>query len=333
MDAVRAHDRPAYLSGLLMPDDSRRSFFALRAFNLELVRVREAVHKNEATAMLRFQWWREFVHAAYAPDAGPVARLDGSSDGSSSSDGGGSVAAPASVFQHSAHPLFGEFRRAVQRHDLTRRFLDRLIDARQEDFALQQPETLQYVEAYADATAASMMYLSLEMLGVRDEAADHAASHAGKAMGIATLLNGMPFLVAAGQNVVPRDLMRKHGLRAKLFARLSEVAVSPDTAAPVADDDDELREALVKAHEALTNVVFDVASLAHGHLEHAREMQADLPPAALPAFFATVPARLFLERLERDCHFDIYSSALRTDPIWPLRVQFNLGKAKLLRRF
>ena len=44
------------------------------------------------------------------------------------------------------------------------------------------------LESYAEATASSLAYATLEALGVRDLAADHAASHVGKAVALSTLL-------------------------------------------------------------------------------------------------------------------------------------------------
>ena len=44
---------------------------------------------------------------------------------------------------------------------------------------------------YAENTASSLLYLQLETLNVRNNEADHAAGHVGKAIGIATLLRGI----------------------------------------------------------------------------------------------------------------------------------------------
>jgi len=40
--------------------------------------------------------------------------------------------------------------------------------------------TVEDLESYADHTASSLISLSLEMLGVKDLQADHAASHVGE---------------------------------------------------------------------------------------------------------------------------------------------------------
>ncbi|GBG27896.1 NADH dehydrogenase ubiquinone complex I, assembly factor 6 [Hondaea fermentalgiana] len=92
-------------------------------------------------------------------------------------------------------------------------------------------------------------------------------------------------------------------------------------------------EELVRAYQALTETVYDVAATAHGHLEHAREMREAIPPAALPAFQVTVPASIFLERLQSTAEFDIFNANLRNDPFSPLRVQYHIFKNSFLKTF
>lgn len=251
-EMVRVGDRPAYLTGLVMPSRARRGFYALRAYNLELARIRDATSSNPGTAGIRCQWWRELVGSIYQGEK----------------------------TQHAAHPVHAELLVAVQQHNLTQRWLDRMIDARQDDLEDTQPQTMAAVEEYAEHTASSMMYLSLELLGVRDAHADHAASHAGKAIGIATGLNGLPFLLASGQLGLPRDLMIKHGLRTRAFRHLSEDALSEQSGKDNPDrhvGEKMTEDQLLAGYSAMVDVVFEMASAAHGHLEHARELQGTLP--------------------------------------------------------
>ena len=73
----------------------------------------------------------------------------------------------------------------------------------------QQPRTLADIEEYAEQTASSMYYLSLETMGVKDVHADHVASHIGKAYGLTTLLRGGPFHASRKQIYLPMDLTTK----------------------------------------------------------------------------------------------------------------------------
>ena len=70
-----------------------------RALNLELAVIRDATRANVATAGLRFAFWREVVESACGDGRHP-------------------------------HPLTAQLAAAVTKHNHTKRFLDRIIDAR-----------------------------------------------------------------------------------------------------------------------------------------------------------------------------------------------------------
>ncbi len=75
------------------------------------------------------------------------------------------------------------------------------------------------LEDYAEETASSLLYLTLEAMNVRSTHADHAASHlgpryvlnlpSGKALGLVTLLRGLPHHLRAGEIYLPQDLTLK----------------------------------------------------------------------------------------------------------------------------
>lgn len=69
--------------------------------------------------------------------------------------------------------------------------------------------TIKDMETYAENTASTLLYLQLESLGVRDVSADHAASHLGKAIGIATLLRALPFHASRRRLVLPAQVTAK----------------------------------------------------------------------------------------------------------------------------
>ena len=191
-ESVRAGDVEGYFCGSLMPSASRDSFFTMRALNVELAGVRDAARGNAATARLRFGFWRALVGDAFAAGAGGGAALLRSSD----------------------HPLFAPLAASVARHRHTRRWLERLIDAREADAEGRPPSTVADLEAYAEATYGSLLYLSLEAVGVRDVHADHAASHIGKALGLAMALRALPVHARLGQRYLPDELLKKVRARA-----------------------------------------------------------------------------------------------------------------------
>ena len=87
------------------------------------------------------------------------------------------------------------------------------------------------LESYAEHTAGSLLLLTLECCGVREAAADAAASHVGTAVGLATLLRALPVHAAQGQRYVPDEVMAARGLTEReLFVLEQDVAPVPGAA-------------------------------------------------------------------------------------------------------
>jgi phytoene/squalene synthetase len=225
MQRVRAGDTEAYLCGSLLPSRARASFFAVRALNIEVAGVRDAVRGNAAMGRVRMAFWRSLIAAACAEPSGGSAPAD-------------AAATPPPLNQFSAHPLFAPLRDAVAAHGHTRRWLERLVDARDADLEGRAPATVAALEAYLEATQGSLLYLTLEALGVREAGADHAASHVARATGIATLLRSLAVHARLGQQYLPLDLLSKVRAgraqarargRARTHARAFSVARMPCT--------------------------------------------------------------------------------------------------------
>ena len=122
---------------------------------------------------IRFQYWRDAIATIYDQDVPPE------------------------------NPVAAEVYRAVRQHRLTRRWIDRTIDAREGDLLEAQPQTFGEVEEYCENTAASMSYLLLESLGVREFPVDQCASRIAKATGLVTLLRGLPYNCSRRKVVLP----------------------------------------------------------------------------------------------------------------------------------
>ena len=182
---VRAAEPENYLCGSLMPSRARDSFFVMRAFNAEIAAVRDATRGTVATARVRMGFWRDVIDHAFR-------------------SGGVSATGAAG-----AHPLSKPLSAAIAAHSHTRRWLDRLVDARDADLDGIPPTTLAALEAYSEATHSSLLYLSLEAVGVRDVHADYAASHIGKAAGLANVIRGLPLHARLGQRYMPDDILLK----------------------------------------------------------------------------------------------------------------------------
>ncbi|XP_073488096.1 NADH dehydrogenase (ubiquinone) complex I, assembly factor 6 [Aquarana catesbeiana] len=191
------------------------------------------------------------------------------------------------------HPVALELAKAVQRHKLTKRWLTRIIDDREKNLDDRAYRNIKEMETYAENTQSSLLYLTLETLDVKDVHADHAASHIGKAQGIVTCLRAVPFHSSRRQVFLPVDICILHGASQEDFIRGSQ-------------------ERNVK------DVVYDIASQAYVHLEHARSFQRKVSGKAFPAFNITVPLDSYLKRL-RKADFNIFHPSLqRRDPWIPL---------------
>ena len=269
---VRRHDRDRFQTALFAPASSREALFALYAFNYEIARVRETV-TQPVLGQIRLAWWREVIAAAY--EAGAVRR----------------------------HPVAEAVSAVIRARDLTRAHFDRLIDAREGDFAEDPPASLAALEAYAEDTASRLVCLALEALGVREEAASDAARHVGIAFALSGLMRALPQRAAAGRSLVPADVAARAGLGA---------GSPPAPGLP-----------------GLPTAVGELAAVAAAHLQAARALRQRVPRAALPALLPAVIAERSLLRLARAGYDPFAPTLARPDPLQSWR----LAAAALRRRY
>ncbi|CAI5709461.1 unnamed protein product [Peronospora effusa] len=283
-EMVRTLDYDGYMCGLLIPVKTRPSFFAIRAFNAEIATIKDSVHSNHITGKIRIQWWRERIYNLYERSTG-TERPEQST------------------------LLLRGLDKAVQEHDLTRRWFERLLDARDQDLDRNEVQNLQELEVYAEQTASSLLYLTLECLGVRDDTADQVAEHAGVAIGLATLLRGTAYHSARQQSYLPEDLMNKHGV------------TSEDLLAAVEDP---------KMGEKVAPVVFDVACRAVEHVHQARSLRKEVPSASRRAFLPLVSSSIYLKELET-ANFNAFAPELQRRSMF--RLNLEVLKHFFLRRY
>lgn len=240
---VRRHDRDRYQTALFAPTDRREALFALYAFNYEIARVREAV-TQPMLGQIRLQWWREAIEEAYT---GAVPR------------------------RHVvAEPLAG----VIRDFALTREHFERMIDTRERDLADEPPATLAALEDYAESTGATLLHLTLEVLGVAAPAARDAAREVGIGYALAGLLRAMPFHARVGRCYIPAEIAERVRLDPRDYAGLRDTAT-------------------LRAAGA------EFAHAAAGHLREARRYRYRVPRQAHAAMLPAVVAGRFLARLEQ----------------------------------
>jgi NADH dehydrogenase [ubiquinone] 1 alpha subcomplex assembly factor 6 len=164
---VQNRDRESYLCGLLLPANARRSYFAIRAFNVELASIKDgsvsrkvggAQFDNDSGASMalkiRLQWWRQALNTIYseADDTGDYSSAD--------------PLLQSMIRSSWNNPVVRELDTAVHQSQLTRRFLERLVEAREIDLDVRQFDTMEEQIQYAENTFSSLLYLSLECTNV-----------------------------------------------------------------------------------------------------------------------------------------------------------------------
>jgi NADH dehydrogenase [ubiquinone] 1 alpha subcomplex assembly factor 6 len=161
------------------------------------------------------------------------------------------------------HPISIALAEALQDFKLTKSWFKRVLTSRER--LLNQPTfaTMDALETYGENTASSLLYLHLESLGAHSHGAEHAAGHLGKALGIATVLRGLPFQLEKRNLCLPSQIMAKHSLSAEEIFR-SGPSIN------------------------FSDAVYEIATRANDQLLTARSFSKDVPKEAIPALLAAV---------------------------------------------
>ena len=176
---VREADRNRYLATLFAPAEQRDVLFALYAFNVEILRVRELA-REPMPGEIRLQWWREMLLGERAAEA-------------------------------AAHPVAAALLEALTRHDLSSELLADLIEARRFDLYNEPISDLEALRLYSSRTAGAMFELSARILaGDIGGTATSLSAPAGEAQTIASVLARLPRHAALRQLYIPLELLRQH---------------------------------------------------------------------------------------------------------------------------
>lgn len=187
-DVVRQGDKDRFLAGLFVPAAHRPAIYALFAFNVEVMRVRDVV-SDPLPGEMRLQWWRDCLNGAARGDV-------------------------------AGHPVAIAILAVIERYGLPREPFLNLIEARTFDLYDDPMPCLGDLEGYAGETESALMQLAAIVMndGERPDTAE-IAGHAGVALSITTLLRAFPRHASRGQVYVPEDILRRHGVeRAEILA-------------------------------------------------------------------------------------------------------------------
>ncbi|KAI2465997.1 Squalene/phytoene synthase [Annulohypoxylon bovei var. microspora] len=247
---LRQSDYDSYLIRNLLPKSRQDIYDALRAFNLELVRLPELV-SNPTIGQLRMQFWRDAVNNTFAgkPPKEPIMILLYKVITELTKKGG----APTSI----------------------KFWLLRLINTREKYMDNRPFTSLASLEEYAENTYSTLMYSNLAALPIQSMHMDHLASHIGKACGIVAIIRGIPILAASSPPVKsPGGASVGSGRTPVLLLPLDVMAETG------------LKEEDVYRHgpeaDGFQDAVFKVATRANDHLITAREMLKNLEAGQNP---------------------------------------------------
>ncbi|KZZ94621.1 Terpenoid synthase [Ascosphaera apis ARSEF 7405] len=240
---LQKYDRPSYTLKAFIPHASSDFYLAIRAFNVSLSMVPD-VTSAPTVGLMRLQFWRDAINKTLAgvPPKEPVALLLASA--------------------------LGDLNERTQgRSSISKGWLLRLINSREQYLTNSSYTSLEALEQYAENTYSTLLYLTLSSLPLASVTADHLASHIGKAAGITTVLRGVPFVAfpqqpaqgrlggdqsRQGAIMLPLDVMAQLGVREEdVFRRGADA-------------------------EGLRDAVFTVATRASDHLITARQMLKNL---------------------------------------------------------
>ena len=211
---VRDADRDRFLATLFAPQPQRRHLLALHAFDIEIARIRYAVHEPMA-GEIRLQWWREAI--------------GGERDG-----------------EAAANPVAAALIDAIAVHALPRQpFID-LIEARSFDLYTDPMVSVAALDGYADKTDGGILTLAARIAAGAPP--DPAIRRAAFAQTTVRIVQSLARDAARGQLYLPLDVMQQFGAAPEdLFAG----KVTPELEAVLANLRLRARDALAAARSAL----------------------------------------------------------------------------------
>ena len=149
------------------------------------------VGDSSLASRLRMQWWTDAVADIYEKGNNNEQQQEQQQQSTTSKDEDVILQSFTSSRKH--NPTLRSLAHAIHTHQLTHRFLRRIMEARESDLDVLQYESIRDMAQYGEDTVSNVLYLSLECVGVREEGADGVASDIGVGLGVLTALRSTGF--------------------------------------------------------------------------------------------------------------------------------------------
>lgn len=313
----RKFDSPSYILQTFIPPSTRDAYLSTRALNIELARIPDLV-SNPTVGSLRMQFWRDNLTRTFV-DTPPKE--------------------PVAILLHYVLALL-QSRHPGMSTSVMKGWFMKIINAREQYMDNRPYTSMDALEAYAENTYSTLLYLTLAALPLHSMEVDHVASHIGKATGIAAVLRGLPLIAfppppnhhsnnaafgaALGDNtgrrqgaiVLPLDVMAEAGVKEEEILR--QGASAPGLKDAIFTVATRANDHLITAREMLRNLQqgkdtghkFEhEGEEGHQYVESKSNSKSDLE-RGFGVLMQGVPTRLWLERLEKH-DFDIFNPELR----------------------
>ena len=278
MEVVRKRDHEHYLCTLLLPPPQRGAVFALRALNVETASVRDHVSETRMGEG-KLIFWSDVIKRAYSRESRVPLE----------------------------HPLALALTLSIRECHLSQSWLLRLVAARLKELTAGSFRELASLEEYSEETHGSLLFLTLETVGIRSLEVDHAASHLAKAAGIITCLRAVAPLAGRSRVNLPLSVLSEHGVSQQDVLRRSNPS-------------------------GLREVAVDMGSVAKIHLVRGVRLASEHTgtyPLLRRVFLCSAVYDSFLGRLEK-CGFNLFDSRLQArDGMLVFRLIARLVRRKL----
>ncbi|PYI08982.1 hypothetical protein BO78DRAFT_468213 [Aspergillus sclerotiicarbonarius CBS 121057] len=339
-DLLLKYDRPSYTLSTFIPRNAQTFYIALRALNVSLSMIPDTT-SSHTIGLMRLQFWRDAVAKTLS---------------------GSPPKEPIAILLASAISDLSE--RTQGRARISKGWLNRMINAREQTLTNDPYTNIAALESYAESTYSTLLYLTLSALPMTSMTADHVASHIGKAAGIAAVLRGLPLVAFPGASsqrpdqagsgmmaggakqgavMLPLDVMAQAGVKEEDVFRLG--AEAPGLRDAVFTVATRASDHLITVQQMLSNLRAgqDVGhEFEHegeeGHQydteqdlfrEHRNETPLDEMNRAFGVFMPAVGTRLWLDRLE-SVDFDIFRpELLRSDWKLPWKAYMSFTRKTL----
>jgi len=152
----------------------------------------------------------------------------------------------------------------------------KIINAREQYMDNKPYTSMEALEIYSENTYSTLMYLTLAALPLHSMAADHIASHVGKATGIVAVLRGLPLIAFPGPpNHHSNNAAFGGPMGGNPGGRQGAVVLPLDIMAEACVKEEDVFRQGTDA-QGLKDAIFKVATRANDHLITAREMLKNL---------------------------------------------------------